>query len=353
MDNYLIPIPPKRDDELAIGVDINQEKTKNVVIISPDWNSVLRKNHGKVLNNTLEEKSWTSYVNDELHSELACRGVNVLSGEIAKLVGRIRRIKKNKNIIQRSISYAQIHSKTEFKSFIEKLYRLCSMHGISAKKLRDVSNKIRQAPAHYVHKLKELRAQRKIEISQLFQKLSAKDIVIRPLEELYKMIQISGKRIYRLTCQLRGHQSRLSALRKELMRNVSRITAAVIASERPLRFGYEALHVNPQGLKGGLAIAAQYMPKDDEVRNAIELVKNFYKRKRVLFDIEVFGVDPRGTSQPPHIPSNRSFIRKRGQWNIITIPADPQHGLLELRFNSHILSSQKIAAKAFAMHQDT
>ncbi|MHA1491684.1 MAG: hypothetical protein ACTSRI_18765 [Promethearchaeota archaeon] len=348
---YCIPIPPRRDEDLGIGVDINQETTANVVVISPDWNSVLRKNPLKNLRNTIEEQRFTSYVHDRpsedgKHSELSCDGVNVLSGEISQTVGKIKVIKKNKKNIQRKISRLTIQAKAGFKEFIENTYHFCLANNIPSFNLRDLSEAVRQCPAWRVHKLKQIRAQRQGELFALFREFNILGLPFRALKEDYEKYRALGKHIYRLTIQLKGHQGRLNRLRKELMRLVSRIIAAVIISERPRRFGHEGLSFHPQGLKGVLATAVQYMPKDVEVSRALELAENFYKRNGETFDVEAVAVNPRGTSKPPHIPSGRLYERTPSQWDHITIPKDPENGLPELRFNSHILASHKIAERA-------
>ncbi|MFX0100362.1 MAG: hypothetical protein ACFFCS_12340 [Candidatus Hodarchaeota archaeon] len=343
-----------------VALDVNRED-KERVFIARDWPSSeryikenrLEKKLKRRIYNEDKDKEFTAYVHDGRTSKLVSKHINSLSWALKKNLVHLNKVKKVKKKVQGAFNKHKFHCIARAAKCYKDIVQVARSAGLTreAVALQDILHQIKNTPKNKVHLLRKSRDVRNEAIRQLLEKLKE----LSPpraykLEDEFKTIRKSGKKIYCLETELQRIKHKINNLRKEIKIKLSMLVGMVICEIHPGELVYEELNVKHQGLKGALGEITKYMPEMGEfISKAVEIANLHAESLNVKLLTRVRGVHPGGSSSPPHIPTGLGFNRggKNG-WHVITIPPTEKDGICypELKINSHVLSCQKLCEKA-------
>ena len=344
--------------DLKIGIDVNQEN-EHKLYAAPDWRSSenyikahdLETKIGRTVFN--EDKEFTAYVHDGRTSTLVSDHINSLSGALKDNLVHLNRLKKSKKRVQAA------RGKRKFKCIANaaRFYREVVDHAAGvglegeASDLRGITMEIKDLPKNEVHELRELRGRRNTLIEEILASPEVENKSrVQALQREFKSIREQGKHVFKLENELGFIDKKMNDIRKEIEIKIAQLVGMLACELHPAEIVHEELNVKHQGLKGALGEITKYMPRMGSfIAKAMEIAGLHAASLGVTLKTRFHGVHPGGSSSPPHVPTGLDFKRggKNG-WNVVTIPPTNKNGKQypELKINSHLLSCQKLCAKA-------
>jgi hypothetical protein len=346
--------------ELKIGIDVNKEN-EHRIYAAPDWRSSERyiKEHelerklGRPVYNEDKDKEFTAYVHDGRTSMLVSDHINSLSGALKDNLVHLNKLKKVKKKVQGACSKRKFKCITDAARFYQAVVNLAMGAGLekNAAVLRDAVAEIKDLPKNEVHALRDSREHRNGIIEDILVACKEKNEPrVQALQREFNRIREAGKHVHKLETELGFITKKMNDLRKEIEIKLAQLLGMLACEIHPAELVHEELNVKHQGLKGALGEITKYMPRMGSfITKAAEIAGLHAEFLGVSLQTMIRGVHPGGSSSPPHIPTNLDFKRGgRNGWHVITIPPTMKVGIQypELKINSHLLSCQKLCAKA-------
>lgn len=346
--------------ELKIGIDVNQEN-EHKIYAAPDWRSSekyikeheLEKKLKRTIYNEDKDKEFTAYVHDGRTSSLVSDHINSLSGALKDNLVHLDKLKHVKKKVQGARGkrkFKCIANATKLYQAVEKLATGAGLEG-KASEMHDTAIEIKNLPKNDVHVLRALRERRNAIIGEILASSKEKnESRVQALERAFTSIRDDGNHVFKLENELNLIKKKINDLRKEIEIKLSQLVGMLVCEIHPAELIHEELNVKHQGLKGALGEITKYMPRMGSfIDKAMEIAGLHAASLGVTLQTRVRGVHPGGSSSPPHVPTGLDFKRggKNG-WHVVTIPASKNNGIHypELKINSHLLSCQKLCAKA-------